>query len=410
MQKILELLEKKILPPLLKVSENRYLMGIKEGMMIVIPFTIIGSVFLIIGNIPIDWWTNIIAPYNDILNAGVSVTFGIIGLLATIGTGYHLAKAFKVDAISNTTITVVGFLLATISDDFSINTAAFDASGMFTGLVVAVFVVTTYRFFIHRKITIKMPAGVPSGVANSFVSLLPGAFIVLIIWIARVLLGFDINEFLRIIFSPLVKGIGTLPGFIAFAFLANALWVAGIHGDSLLSGISTPIFIGLLAENLKAFQSGAAIPNVTPDGFWILYACIGGSGATLGLVFLMLRSKSKVYNSVGKVSVLPALFCINEPVIFGFPIVMNPIMAIPFVVTPIILTIMTYLLTHFGIIGKIVFAVPWTIPPIIGPYLATNGSIPAAIWSACTIIISYLCYRPFFKVEEKKQLLVETKQ
>lgn len=407
MQKILDILETKLLPPLLKVSDNKYLSAIKDGMMAVIPFTIIGSIFLIIGNLPIDWWLEIVAPYSEILNAGVNVTFGILGLLSTLGTAYHLAKIFEIDRISNVAMTAVAFLLATLNKDYSINIEAFSASGMFTGLVIAVITIIIYKTFVKRNITIRMPEGVPDGVANSFISLIPGAVVILLIWIARVLLNIDLNETFRFLFSPLVKGVGTLPGFLIFAFLVNALWVTGIHGDSVISGITTPIFVGMLAENLKAFQNSTSIPNITPDGFWILFGCIGGSGATLGLVILMLQSKCKSYNSVGKVSLLPGLFCINEPVIFGFPIVMNPIMAIPFIMVPIILAIMTYVLTSLGIIGKIVLAVPWTIPPVIGPYLATNGNIPAAIWSVCTILISYICYRPFFKMAEKKELMNE---
>ncbi len=135
--------------------------------------------------------------------------------------------------------------------------------------------------------------------------------------------------------------------------------------------------------------------------------CLGGTGSTLGLVLAMLRSRSKMYQSLGKMGLPSAIFCINEPVIFGFPIVMAPIMMNPFVATPMILGTATFLLMKIGLVGKIVFQVPWTIPPIIGPYLATNGSVGAAIWSACTIVIAYLIYLPFFKMAEKKQVLLE---
>lgn len=407
MNKIFNFIEEKMMPVMLKVGENKYVSAVKEGMTSVIAFTIIGSVFLIIGNIPIEWWLEKVAPYSSILDAGVAVTFGVLGLLSTVSVAYNLAKNFGVDPITNTATTIVAFLLATLTEENAINTSVFDASGMFTGLVIAMFTVTIYKWFVSKDITIKMPDGVPEGVANSFTGLIPSAVVIIIIWIIHIMLGFDLNEFFRMIFSPLMKGVGTLPGFLAFAFIVNALWVVGIHGDSVLSGVTTPIFLGLLAENLGAFQSNSTIPNITPDGFWILFGCIGGSGSTLGLVFMMLRSKSKTYNSVGKASILPAIFCINEPVIFGAPIVMNPILAIPFIVTPMILATITYGLMYFGLIGKIVFAVPWTIPPVIGPYLATNGDIRAAIWGVCTIIISYLCFLPFFKIEEKRQLALE---
>lgn len=134
---------------------------------------------------------------------------------------------------------------------------------------------------------------------------------------------------------------------------------------------------------------------------------IGGTGATIGLVLNMMRSKVKSYKSLGRLSLPSAVFNINEPVIFGFPIVMNPIMMIPFIITPVIIGSFAYVLTKLEIIGAVVFLVPWTTPPVIGAYLATNGNIPAAIFSALSVVASYFIYLPFFKVAEKKQLLLE---
>lgn len=252
-----------------------------------------------------------------------------------------------------------------------------------------------------------MPDGVPPSVSQSFSSLIPAGVIIATIWVIRVLIGIDVNEVIQFIFKPLVFGLSTLPGLMVYTLLVCFLWSCGIHGDNVLSGIASPIFLGYLAANTLAFQNGEPIPYEIADGFWILFMCLGGTGSTLGLVLAMLRSKSKMYKSLGKMAFPSAIFCINEPVIFGFPIVMNPVMMIPFVVTPMVLGSTTYFLMKVGLVGKIVFQVPWTIPPIIGPYLATNGSVGAAIWSACTIVIAYLIYLPFFKIAEKKQVLIE---
>lgn len=404
---LLEKLEKNLLPILLKVGENKRLIAIRNGITLSIPFTIVGSIFLIVGNLPIESWTNFIAPIAPLLNAPVNVTFGVLGLISAIGIGYNLGKEFNVDPISNTVITTVAFLLATLKNDFTINIDALGATGMFTAIIVALFTTEVFRFFVKKNIVIKMPDGVPPSVAQSFSSLIPAGAIIVSIWVIRVLLGVDVNEVIQFIFKPLVFGLGTLPGLMVYTLLVCFLWSCGIHGDNVLSGIATPIFLGYLAANTKAFQNGQPIPYEIADGFWILFMCIGGTGATLGLVLAMLRSKSKMYKSLGKMAFPSAIFCINEPVIFGFPIVMNPIMMIPFITTPMILATGTYILMKIGLVGKIVFQVPWTIPPIIGPYLATNGSVGAAIWSACSIVIAYLIYLPFFKMAEKKQLLIE---
>lgn len=403
-------IEKFVLPFFLKVGENKILTAIRNGLTLTIPFTIAGSFFLIIGNLPIKAWTDFIAPIAGKLNAPVTVTFGLLGLISAIGIGYNMAVEYKVDPISNTVITTIAFLLATLTDEFKINTALLDATGMFTAIMVAILTTFVYRFFTTNNITIKMPEGVPPSVARSFASLLPAGAVIVFVWIFRVLLGMNLNEILQWIFQPLVFGLSTLPGLMVYTLLACFLWSCGIHGPNVLAGIATPIFLGYLAANTAAFQNGQPIPYETADGFWILFMSIGGSGATMGLVLAMLRSKSKLYRSLGKLSFPSSIFCINEPVIFGFPIVMNPIMMIPFIGTPMILGASSYLLMKFGIIGKIVFLVPWTIPPIIGPYLATNGNIPAAIWSVFTIFISYLIYLPFFKIVEKRQLAIEIGQ
>lgn len=400
-------LEQNFLPILLKVGENKRLIAIRNGITLTIPFTIVGSVFLILGNLPIKAWTDFVAPISDLLNTPVTVTFGMLGLISAIGIGYTMGKEFNVDPISNATVTTVAFLLATLSDDFTINIETLGATGMFTAIIVALFTTELFRFFVKKKITIKMPDGVPPSVAQSFSSLLPAGAILTTIWVMRVLLGIDLNEVIQFIFKPLVFGLSTLPGLMVYTLLVCFLWTCGIHGDNVLSGIASPIFLGYLAANTKAFQNGQPIPYEIAEGFWILFMSIGGTGATLGLVLAMLRSRSKLYKSLGKMAFPSALFCINEPVIFGFPVVMNPIMMIPFISAPIVLGSMTYVLMKIGFVGKIVFQVPWTIPPIIGPYLATNGSLGAAIWSTCSIGIAYLIYLPFFKMAEKKQLLLE---
>lgn len=404
---ILEKLEKHFLPILLKIGENKRLIAIRNGITLTIPFTIIGSIFLIIGNLPIEAWTDFVAPIAPQLNATVNVTFGVLGLISAIGIGYNMGKEFNVDPISNTIITTIAFLLATLTDDFSIDLESLGATGMFTAIIVALLTTEVFRLFVKKNIVIKMPDGVPPSVAQSFSSLIPASVIILFVWIIRVLLGVDINEVIQFIFKPLVFGLSTLPGLLVYTLLVCFLWSCGIHGDNVLSGIASPIFLGYLAANTAAFQAGKPIPYEIADGFWILFMCLGGTGATLGLVLAMLRSKSKMYKSLGKMSLPSAIFCINEPVIFGFPIVMNPIMMIPFIATPMVLGTGTFILMKIGLVGKIVFQVPWTIPPIIGPYLATNGSIGAAIWSLCSIAIAYFIYLPFFKMAEKKQLLLE---
>lgn len=403
----MDFLMNRIMPVLVKIGNNDYLVAIRDGITKTIPFTIVGSIFLIIANFPVTAWTDFIAPWSGMLSAVSNVTFSALGLITAIGVGYYMGKTFEIDAISTSLLTTIAFLLATLSEDFTINPASFDSTGMFTAIVMSLLTITVFRFCVKHKIVIKMPDGVPPNVATSFTALIPGAIVLTIVWILRAILGINLNEVISFVFSPLVMGLNTLPGMMLYALIVCLLWVCGIHGDNVLSGIASPIFLGLLAENVAAMQAGTVPANFIAEGYWIVFMCFGGTGSTLGLVLNMLHSKSKMYRDLGKMSLPSAIFCINEPVIFGFPIVMNPIMMIPFIATPLVLCVGTYVLMMIGFVGPISIQVPWTIPPVIGAYLATNGSIGAAIWAAVEIVISYVIYRPFFKMEEKKQVQQE---
>jgi PTS system cellobiose-specific IIC component len=396
-----------ILPFFLKIGSNNYLTAIRDGLSFTVPFTIVGSLFLIVGNFPIVAWTNFIKPYTPMLNSVVNVSFGMLGLISAIGIGYSLAKNFKIELLSNTIITTIAFLLATVDNKFQISIANLSATGMFTAILVAILTTVVSRFVVAHNLTIKLPDSVPPAVAQSFNSLTPAALVLLIVWLIRVVLQINVNDILQRVFQPLIFGLNTIPGLLVYTFVALALWLIGVHGPNLLAGIVTPIFLSNIAANIKAFQAGQTVPYDVADGFWTLFQNIGGSGCTIGLVLAMLVARSKMYRDLGRLSIGPAIFCINEPVIFGFPIVMNPIMAIPFVATPMILGAMTIVFMRLGWVGRIVTEVPWTTPPIIGPYLATNGSIGAAIWSACTIVISYALYFPFFKILDRKQSAAE---
>ena len=401
---MIKFIENKLVPILIKIGENKILVAVRNGITLTLPFTISGSLFLILANLPIPGWSDFLGPFADKLSAPVAVTFGAIGIISAIGISYNLAKQYKLDAITCSAITMVVFLLAQLDQEYTLNVDNLGAAGLFSAIILSIITVHIIKFFISRNIVIKQPEGVPPAVAQSFAGLVPAAVAIVLIWFIRVLLNFDINAFFTWILSPLVMGLGTLPGMLILIFLISILWCCGIHGDNVLSGITSPIFLKYIAENTQAYLNHQPIPHITADGFYIVFMCLGGTGATLGLVISMLRSKSKLYKSVGELSLPSAIFCINEPVIFGFPIVFNPIMMIPFTITPMILCTLTYALMYFNIIGRPVLQIPWTMPPIFAAYFVTGGNIPAVIWSVCTIVISVFVFLPFFKMAEKKQL------
>lgn len=407
MGKFMDLFQEKMMPTITKIGENPTLLAIRNGVALTMPLTIIGSIFLIIANLPIPDWDKTLGSFGPLLSMPVGFTFGILGLVGCAGITYYLAEHYKLDRINAIVIALVAFLMAQANDDWSFNVQALGASGLFTAIIISIISIQVINFFIKRKLVIKMPDGVPPAVAQSFASLIPAGIMILFIWLVRVVFQFNINEFITLIFTPLATGLNTLPGMLLYVFIILLLWCCGIHGSNIMGTIGDPIFLTMLAKNSEAFSNGDPLPYVFAGGFYITYLCLGGTGSTLGLVINMLFSKSKAYKSLGKMSLPSAIFCINEPVVFGFPIVMNPIMMIPYIITPLVLCIGSYVLITSNIISTIVVSPPWTTPPLANAYLATGGNIPAVVWSLVSIVISVLIYYPFFKVCEKNQLVLE---
>nr|WP_318384472.1 PTS transporter subunit EIIC [uncultured Enterobacter sp.] len=404
---MMNFLERRFVPVLIKIGENTILVAVRNGIAFTLPFIIAGSIFLIIANLPVPGWSEWLGDFSSKLSVPVAVTFGAIGLIAAIGISYNLAQQLNMDGLSCCCITVAVFLLAQLDDNGSINTANFGASGLFSAIILSIATVYIVRFFIRHNLYIKLPDSVPPAVLQSFVSLVPATACLALVWLVRVILNFDINAFFTLLLSPLVMGLDTLPGMLLLVFLISLLWCCGIHGTNVLSGITSPVFLKFIVENTEAFVNHQPVPHITAEGFYTFFICAGGSGATMGLVLAMICSRCRYYRSLGRMSFAPAIFCINEPVIFGVPMVFNPLMMLPLIITPLVLCTCSYLLMDLDIIGRPVFQIPWTMPPILNAYFATAGNIPAAVWSGCMVVISTVCYYPFFKMMERTQLQKE---
>lgn len=407
MDRFLKWMEEKMIPPLAKLGSQRHLAAVRNGLAATLPAIISGSVFLIIGNIPIEAWTNFLAPYSNMIDAAVNASFGIISLLAAAGIGYELSKSYQLDAISGAALALMAFVITQLSDDFALDTEGFGSAGLFTAIIAGLITTEIFHFCIKRNWIIRLPEGVPPAVSNSFVSLIPAMITLLLFWTVRVPLHFNITEFIQMIFSPLLFALNSLPGILVYTFLVSLLWCAGIHGDMTFEGIADPIFLQFVALNAAAYASGDPLPYVTASGFSSLFVNVGGTGATLTLVLLMLRSKSKTYRQLGRIALPGSVFEINEPVVFGFPIIMNPLMMIPYILVPLVLAASTYVVMSLGLVGKPVTVVPWTMPPIIGPLMATGWDWRAAVWSGIEVLIATAIYSPFFRVAEKQMLAEE---
>ncbi|MDN6029476.1 MAG: PTS transporter subunit EIIC [Lactococcus plantarum] len=395
----------KVIPVMNRVGNNKYLVAIRDGLSITIPFTIIGSVFLIIANLPINGWADILGDFAPKLNAAVNVTFGAIGLIASVSLGYFFSKMHKIEPITGTIMSLVTFLLATLDKNLSVNISAFGSAGLFVAIIIAMITTGIMAWFVKKGILIELPDGVPPAVGKSFEALLPAAASILVIWVVRVLLNFDINSFITFIFTPFVVALNTLPGALLLMLLILLLWFVGIHGNTLVGNLALPVTMTYLTANTEAMQHGHVPTYINAEGFYYFGMGLGGTGATIGLALVIaLFAKSKRYKTLGKLTLTPALFSINEPLIFGFPIVLNPVMLVPFVGTPILLQVITWFLMKYNLIGKVVTSIPWTTPPVLSGFLVTGGDWRAAVWQAIGILVSVAIYLPFFKALDNQEL------
>lgn len=417
MNKLQKLLEEKIAPFASKIGSIKQLTAIRDGISYLMPLIIIGSMALILNSLPIeaDWYVHLMQDggWADRLNLIVNSTFGLIGLISSFSVAYALAVQYSVDPISVGVLSLASYLISTpnlIGKDGAagIPLDLMGSKGLFVAIVVGIITTEIFRFIVGKDLVIKMPEGVPPAVGKSFAALIPGFFIIvffaLISWTLAAIGVGSLHDVIRVVLGGPLSALGaTLFGAILYELLIGIFWLCGIHGGNILGGVMNPMWMQKMDENRVAFQAGKELPNVFTQPFFDIFVHIGGAGTTLALaICLFLFSKSKQNKSIGQLGFVPSLFNINEPLMFGVPVVLNPILFIPFILAPVVATLMTYFAMTTGLVAKTNgVSVPWTMPPLISGYLAT-GSFSGVIMQLVNIIVTVLIYLPFFKSMDKQ--------
>ncbi|WP_264448993.1 PTS sugar transporter subunit IIC [Bacillus cereus] len=417
MNKFLTFLDKNLSGPMARLSEQRHLQAIRDGVISALPFIIVGSFFLIVAFPPlpkdsfISVWalknqTSILIPYR--------LTMFIMSLYIAFGIGYNLAKSYKLDALSGAQLAVCSLLLTLTPElidkkGFMLPMTNLGGHGLFVTMIVSILSVEILRFCKKNNVTIKMPEQVPSSVSRSFEALIPAAFVIIIMSLITVVFKVDLHYVVDKLAAPLVKAGDSYFGVIIPVFLITFFWSFGIHGVSVVGTVARPLWDVYLGKNGEAVASGAShFPFIAPEPFYQWFIWIGGSGATLGLVLAMIVfGRSKYSKALSRTCIVPGIFNINEPVIFGLPIVLNPILIIPFVITPLVTATIAYAATAMGFVTPTHIMPPWTLPAPIGAYLATGGDWRAIVLVFINIAISFLIYLPFFKMYDKNMLEIE---
>ncbi len=414
MDRFLEKLESLLVPVAGKFANNRYLQTIGNGSMSLLAIIMLGAFASIFVNI--DW-----EPYNNLMDAAnlkeiigfvPAVTTDLLGLYMAFSVGYAGAKVFDHEESSFNIglLSLFAFLVLVPFGSMDVGSFApasviqvdyLGPKAIFTALIGGLIVTRVVTFILDKDLTLRLPSSIPPAVGNSFRILVPAAIIAIIF--VSIKIGFDNTTYgsatdfvYGVLQSPLEGLTSTLPAFLVALTIANILWFFGVHGSFTVLPLFMPIWLGFAAQNAAA---GEAV-NVLNIAMWDL-ACIGGAGAGIGLAILMFfRSKSEQYKSLGKATLPSSTFSVSEPMIFGFPIILNPIMFIPFILTPIVIVSLGYGLISLGIIGAPmgVFGAA-SLPPFFSGL--AQGSVTFALYQLVAVAISVVIYYPFFKVADK---------
>lgn len=443
-------LNDKLVPLGAKISNQPHLKAIRDGMVAATPVALLGGMTLIVTSPPVNLET--MKPTNIFFQfliawkqwaiqhgLGIELLFrssmGLMALFVCMAISNSLAKHYKMQSMNTMIIAAVSFLITSAPSNLVVFSDILNksktiekalegqsmalpmnylgAEGIFTAIIIGLLVTESTRFLQDRGLLIKMPDAVPEPVKASFASIIPLVVNVVGIFLISLLVqsltgGLLIPDLIKKLFSPFVFAVDSVVGIFLISIVTQLLWVVGLHGSSIVSGLVGAFELGNLAANAEAVTKGLAPEFIYTEPFRAFFMILGGAGATIGLNILMLRSKDKQMRTLGKLAILPSIFNINEPIIFGVPIVLNPVLAIPFIGVQTVNGILTYIVMKLDVLGKTYTYVPWTTPAPIGAAIATM-SIIAFFWIILLIVLDILMWYPFFKTYEK-QLLKEEKE
>ena len=429
MKRVNEILEEKMLPIAGKLGNNKVLIAIRDGITLSMPLIIIGSLFLVIASLPIEAWTNWLTAVgiDTYLWKGVDSSFGLMGLVASFGVAYSYARQHKVDGVSAGIIALSSFIVVTpfVTGEAGagIPVGYMGSKGLFVAMVLGVISSLIFKWFIQHNIQIKLPEAVPPAVARSFSALIPGAAIITL-WLVvfaivdRLGIG-NIHDILaKVLGGPLGLLGNNIFGTLIAILLNSLFWFVGIHGGNVVNSIMNPIWLMNSDANRILFQAdkAAELPHIITAQFMDNYVYMGGGGATIGLVIVIAiiarrRKASKITKTMAPLTLTPGLFNINEPAMFGIPIVMNVSLLIPFILAPMANAIISYAAMATGLVAKTTgIAVSWTMPPIISGFLTTGGHISGALLQIVCIVVDVIIYWLFYKAVEKQNLILESEE
>ncbi|ENY99793.1 PTS system, lactose/cellobiose family IIC component [Clostridium thermobutyricum] len=441
MNNVIAYMEEKIMPKVSKIGNQRHLIAIRDGFLAMIALTMVASIATLINNIPIGPVQNFLK--NNAFGQQVSElcqniswgAFSFMALFACMAIAHSLWTSYENKGFEGGLVAAAVFLAVSkqtvlytppgskdaIEVTGGLAASNFGATALFTGIIIAIVAVELLRYLSNVDwLEIKLPDMVPPAVARSFKTMLPGILTITALVAACLALRAATGQYLpdlitKVIQAPIQSVTDSLATAIFYPLLVCGLWALGLHGTNVTDGIAVPIFTSLSAHNMQLAEQGATTGyNVINGPFFYSFVWLGGAGATLGLLLAILiagKRARKRYGAITSLSLPPGVFNINEPVIFGLPVVLNPIIAIPFIIIPVVLSVISYFAISSGLVHPVIVqSIPWTTPPIMSGFLAT-GHLSGAILSGVNLILATVLYLPFInlsiRLEEKQNAALE---
>lgn len=416
--KVSEFFDSKVSPKLGKLATQRHLLAVRNGIVATIPFVIIGSLSLLILNFPLsfDEGGNTLGSVmpgqiNTFFLAIYRYTMGAMGLYAAFGIAAYLGRHYGFNQILTGMLGTFAYL---IWFDFGTMTiVTLSGSTIFNAMVSGLLAVEIYRFCVRFNVTIKMPKQVPEAISDSFATLVPLVLVGIVFGGSRWILGFDINNFLVIAMAPLQNALTNgFFGVILIVMMIQIFWIFGIHGTSIIGSIVRPFWTVAILANGDWWASDmiGQIPYHYPEPFLQFCINFGGDGVIFGLVLSgLIFSKSRQNKAMSQAAFMPALFNISEPAVFGYPLMLNPTLAIPFLLSPVLSVCSAAAISSIFNIHWVV-AAPWTLPAPLGAYFASGGQWIAFFIPVISLAIAFVLYTPFVIKYDKQLQLIESEE
>lgn len=417
MNKLISTIEK-LKPFFDKVARNRYLKAIKDGFISCMPIIIFSSIFLLIAYVP-----NIFGFYwspeiEKIITKSYNYSMGILAVAVAATTTKHFTDTLnrdlpennQINSLSTMTCAIIGFMIMSVDAlEGGFSSAYMGSKGLLTAFIVSFVIDGVYKFCISRNITINMPEQVPPNLSQTFKDVIPFGAAIILLWlfdlIFRSVFEISFAEGIVTFLQPLFQA---ADGYLGLAIIFGAMslfWFIGVHGPSIVEPAVSSILVLNLTTNLEAYQAGAHATKVLTLGAQHFAVTFGGTGATLVITLMFaFMAKSKELRAVGRASSIPVLFNVNEPFLFGAPIVLNPVFFVPFVFAPVAnIWLLKIFVDYLGMNGFI-YDLPWTTPAPIGVILGLGMGVMPVIYLLCIIAIDFIIYYPFFKVYDNQKV------